>query len=158
MMVESTWANMKILGLVLGIATTVLAMAAAGVVIGAVTNPPLNTGMVIRLAIGVVILGLCWYLPGSTAKAIIKEIRRQNGGKPVEGVALFGDVILSNMGDREAYSYERIRKVVALKYSYVIYIDKRISIPVVRDGFTKGDFASFKQFLREKRPDLKIPE
>ena len=158
MMVESTWANMKVLGLILGIGTTVLAMAAAGVAIGAVMNPPLNTGMVVRIAIGVAILVLCWRMPGSTAKAILKEIRKQNGGRPVEGAALFGDVILSNMGDQEAYTYDRIRKVASLRHSYVIYIDKRISIPVVRNAFTKGDFDSFKKFLREKRPDLKIPE
>lgn len=158
MMVESTWANMKALGIILGIASTVLAMAAAGTIITGVMNPPMDTSTLLKLAIGVVILILLWRLPGSTAKAILSEVIKQNGGKNPECVALFGDVILSNMGDQEGYGYERIRKVASLKHSYVIYIDKRISIPVTRDGFTKGDFASFKAFLREKRPDLKIPE
>lgn len=158
MMVESTWANMKLLGLILAIATTIFAMAVAGVAISAVMYPPLNTSMVLRLAIGLAALVLCWRLPGSTARAIMKEIKKQNGGRPVEGAALFGDVIVSNMGDQEPYDYSRIRKVVSLKHSYVIYIDKRVSIPVVRDAFVKGDFDSFKKFLREKRPDLKIPE
>lgn len=158
MMVESTWANMKGLGIILAIATTILAMAAAGTIIGGILNPPFDTSMLLRLAIGIVILLLLWRLPGSTAKSILNEISKQNGGKPIECAALFGDIILSNMGDQEGYDYSRIRKVVSLKHSYVIYIDKRISIPVTRDGFTKGDFASFKAFLREKRPDLKIPE
>ena len=30
--------------------------------------------------------------------------------------------------------------------------------PLSYDGFTKGTFSEFKQFLRTKRPDLKIPE
>lgn len=157
MMVESTWANMKGLGIGLAVATTILAMAAGGTIIGGMMNPPIETSMLIRLAIGVVILVLLWRLPGSTAKSILKEIIRQNGGQNPECVALFGDLILSNMGDQEGYGYERIRKVVSLKHSYVIYIDKRVSIPVTRDGFTKGDFESFKAFLQEKRPDLKIP-
>ena len=158
MMVESTWANMKFLGFVLGLATTVLVMAAAGSIIGGIMNPPMDTTMLIRLAIGVVIIALLWRLPGSTAKAILKEVIKQNNGTNPECVALFGDLILSNMGDQEGYDYSRIRKVVSLKHSYVIYIDKRVSIPVTREGFTKGDFAAFKAFLKEKRPDLKIPE
>ena len=157
MMVESTWANMKILGIILGIATTILVMAAAGTVITGIMNPPIDTSMLLRLAIGVVILALLWRLPGSTAKSILAEVIKQNGGQNPECVALFGDFVLSNMGDQEGYGYERIRKIVSLKHSYVIYIDKRISIPVTRDGFTKGDFEGFKAFLKEKRPDLKIP-
>ena len=158
MMVESTWANMKGLGIGLGIATTILAMAAAGTLISGILAPPVNTGMLVRLAAGVIVLFFLWRLPGSTAKSILAELIRQNGGQNPECVALFGDLILSNMGDQEGYDYSRIRKVVSLKHSYVIYIDKRISIPVTRDGFTKGDFESFKAFLKEKRPDLKIPK
>ena len=157
MMVESTWSNMKGLGIILAVATTVFAMAAGGTIIGGIVNPPINTTMLIRLAIGAVILAFLWRLPGSTAKTVLAEIIKQNGGKNPECVALFGDLILSNLGDREGYDYSRIRKVVSLKHSYVIYIDKRISIPITREGFIKGDFESFKAFLKEKRPDLKIP-
>ena len=158
MMIESTWANMKALGIALGAATTVLAMAAGGTLISAVINGNLSTSTIISLICGAVLVILLWRLPGSTAKGILKEIIKQNGGNAPECVALFGDLILSNMGDQEGYDYSRIRKVVSLKHSYVIYIDKRSSIPLSRDGFTKGDFAAFKAFLKEKRPDLKIPE
>ena len=158
MLVESTWANMKALGLILGIATTVLAMAAGGALIGAVTGGTLKTSTLVSMACGAVLLVFLWRLPGSTARAIMKEVSKQNKGEIPECVALFGDLILSNMGDQEGYDYSRIRKIVSLKHSYVIYIDKRVSIPVTRDGFTRGDFAAFKAFLKEKRPDLKIPE
>jgi len=158
MIVESTWANMKGLGIALGVGITVLAMAAAGTIIGGIMHPPIDTSMLIRLAIGVVIVVLLLRLPGSTAKSILREIIKQNNGQNPECIALFGDLILTNMGDPEGYTYDRIRKVVSLKHSYVVYIDKRVSIPVTRDGFTKGDFEGFKAFLKEKRPDLKIPE
>ena len=158
MLVESTWANMKGLGIVLAVATTVLAMGAGGTLISAIVGGTLKTSSLVSMACGVVLLVFLWRLPGSTARSIMKEVIKQNNGEVPECVALFGDVILSNMGEQEGYSYERIRKVAALKHSYVIYIDKRVSIPVTREGFVKGDFASFKAFLREKRPDLKIPE
>ena len=158
MLVESTWANMKGLGIALAVATTVLAMAAGGNIISAIVGGGVDTKSLISMGCGAILLVFLWRLPGSTAKSIMKEVVKQNNGDVPECVALFGDVILSNMGDQEGYAYSRIRKVVALKHSYVVYIDKRISIPVTRDGFTKGDFESFKAFLREKRPDLKIPK
>ena len=158
MLVESTWANMKALGIILAVATTVFAMGAGGTVISAVIGGTLKTSTLVSVLCGAVLLVFLWRLPGSTARNILKEVLKQNNGQNPECVALFGDIILSNMGEQEGYDYSRIRKVVALKHSYVIYIDKRVSIPVTRDGFTKGDFAAFKAFLREKRPDLKIPE
>lgn len=158
MLVESTWANMKGLGIILAVATTVLAMGAGGNLLSAIVGGTVSTSSLISMACGVVLLVFLWRLPGSTARSIMKEVVKQNNGQIPECVALFGDVILSNMGEQEGYDYSRIRKVVALKHSYVVYIDKRVSIPVTRDGFVKGDFASFKAFLREKRPDLKIPE
>lgn len=158
MLVESTWANMKGLGIILAVATTVLAMGAGGNLISAIVGGTVETSSLISTACGVVLLIFLWRLPGSTARSIMKEVVKQNNGNVPECVALFGDVILSNMGEQEGYAYSRIRKVVSLKHSYVVYIDKRVSIPVTRDGFVKGDFASFKAFLREKRPDLKIPE
>ena len=75
-----------------------------------------------------------------------------------ERVSLAADRILSNLGDPDGYAYDRITAVKSMKHCYVIYIDKKKSIPVLRDGFTRGDFESFKAFLKTKRPDLKIPK
>lgn len=158
MLVETTWANSKALSIILAVATTVLAMGAGGNLIGALINGTVDAKSLISLVCGAILLVFLWRLPGSTARSIMKEVVKQNNGDVPECVALFGDLILSNMGDQEGYDYSRIRKVVALKHSYVIYIDKRVSIPVTRDGFVKGDFESFKAFLHEKRPDLKIPK
>ena len=158
MLVESTWANMKGLALILAIATTVFAMGAGGTLIGAIINGTVGTSTLISTLCGAVVLVFLWRLPGSTARNILKEVKKQNNGENPECVALFGDVILSNMGEQEGYDYSRICKVVSLKHSYVIYIDKRVSIPVTRDGFVKGDFESFKAFLQEKRPDMKMPK
>ena len=40
----------------------------------------------------------------------------------------------------------------------VLGVHKNMMLFIAVDGFTKGTFSEFKQFLREKRPDLKIPE
>lgn len=54
--------------------------------------------------------------------------------------------------------YSAITAVKRLKYTYELKLDKTRAVYIVPEGFTKGTFESFNQFLREKRPDLKIPE
>ena len=54
--------------------------------------------------------------------------------------------------------YRKIVRVLRLKHSYVLMIGKRNGVMLDPKGFTKGAFEEFKHFLREKRPDLTIPE
>ena len=54
--------------------------------------------------------------------------------------------------------YETIVRVVRLKHSYVLMNSRRTGIMLDTSSFTKGTFEEFKQFIRTKRPDLKIPE
>lgn len=54
--------------------------------------------------------------------------------------------------------YRKFCRIVHLKHSYVLMMGKRNGLMIDPDGFTKGTFAEFKQFLREKRPDLNVPE
>ena len=54
--------------------------------------------------------------------------------------------------------YAQIQRVLHLKYSYELIKRKNERIVVAPGSFTKGTFAEFKQFLRQKRPDLLIPE
>lgn len=71
----------------------------------------------------------------------------------------FGDSIEINQGNIRVYwAYSEISQVRHLKYSYELMKNKRMGIMLDPDGFTKGTFKEFKQFLRGKRPDLKIPE
>ena len=57
-----------------------------------------------------------------------------------------------------AVEYRKIRRVVHLRHSYVLMIGRRNGVILDPNTFTKGTFAEFKQFFREKRPDLTIPE
>ena len=63
-------------------------------------------------------------------------------------------------GEKEEFAidYEHISRVVHLKYSYALMLSKQIGIYFDPSGFTKGTFEEFKEFLRNKRPDLRIPE
>ena len=71
----------------------------------------------------------------------------------------FGDNIEIRQGNIRTYwEYTEINQVVRLKYHYELLKDKRIGIMLDPDTMTGGTFAEFKQFLREKRPDLNIPD
>jgi hypothetical protein len=54
--------------------------------------------------------------------------------------------------------YRKIVRVVRLKHSYLLMTSRRTGVLLDPNGFTKGTFEEFKQFLRQKRPDLTIPE
>ena len=71
----------------------------------------------------------------------------------------FSDNIEIRQGNIRTYwEYTEINRVERLKYHYELLKDKRIGIMLDPDTMTGGTFEEFKQFLREKRPDLKIPE
>ena len=71
----------------------------------------------------------------------------------------FGDKIIIETPDcTSTIEYRKIEKILSLKYGYVI-CDKKPSFFILsRGGFTKGTFEEFKQFLREKCPELTVPE
>ena len=94
----------------------------------------------------------------------------------VEATTQFGDKIVYTLHGAETctYNYDALRKVVSAKGSYVLYfkmkvavasvtqgktdyVTKKSAISLNRDGFTQGDFESFKKFLAEKCPNVKIP-
>ena len=71
----------------------------------------------------------------------------------------FGENIEVRQGNIRVYwEYTEINQVVRMKYHYELLKDKRMGIMLDPDTLTGGTFEEFKQFLREKRPDLKIPE
>ena len=71
----------------------------------------------------------------------------------------FGDKIIIETPDcTSTIEYRKIEKILSLKHGYVI-CDKKPSFFILsRDGFTKGTFEEFKRFLREKCPEVTIPE
>lgn len=106
-----------------------------------------------------VVFGSLYFLPDFYAWCSFRNVKKQNDGVLPETVVTFADTIEIHEGMVHiTIEYRKIQKVVRLKHSYVLMNSKRSGIMLCEDGFTKGNFSEFKQFLREKCPDLKIPE
>ena len=110
------------------------------------------------LWMGIVFIAL-YFLPNYYAWATLRNTKKQNDGVLPETVVTFGETIEIHEGMVHlTIEYRKIERVVRLKNSYILMNGKRTGIIIDPNGFTKGTFSEFKQFLREKRPDLKIPE
>ncbi len=106
-----------------------------------------------------VLMVACHFLPNLVAWIHLRERKRKNGGQLPTGQICFGEEIEdTSPGQRLILSYDRIEKIVHLKHSYVLMIDKRTGILLDTNSFTKGSFPELKQLLREKCPKLLIPE
>ena len=109
------------------------------------------------------VLGICMlvvaFLPHLYAWSLIKNAKKQNDGVLPQTIVFFGDTIEMHEGMVHlTIEYRKIVKVIHLKHSYMLMIGKRNGVMLDPDGFTKGSFEEFKQFLRVTRPDLHIPE
>ena len=98
-----------------------------------------------------------FFIPHMIAWARCKVCKKQNGGKMPETIITVSDAIeyqehLWNM----RFEYADLTGTLRLKHSYKLRFTGRRSLLVNPNGFTKGTFEDFKQFLREKRPDLVI--
>ncbi len=112
---------------------------------------------VLQLGNCTVCLIFSWTIPSISANTVLNKIQKANGNGKTESVVWFGDWIETNheSGGIVKFDYSQIRRVYALKSSYAIKIGNQ-AIILDRDGFTKGTFKEFKQFLKEKCPDLKV--
>ena len=106
-----------------------------------------------------VIFSLLQFLPNLYAWSSRRQGKKQNDGILPETHITFGDTIEMYEGMIHiTVEYRKILRVVRLKHSYVLMIGKRNGVMLDPNGFTKGTFSEFKQFLREKCPEIKIPE
>lgn len=103
---------------------------------------------------------LLFFLPWYISWNALRTSKRNNDGViPETRITVNEDRIDVDEGwVHFTLEYRKFRRVVHLKHSYVLMIGRRSGLMIDPDGFTKGTFAEFKQFLREKRPDLNIPE
>ena len=94
----------------------------------------------------------------STKLAMLRS-KKHFGGIIPETVARFGERIETTYCTAEnALDYTQIRQVFCFEDGYAILFNNRRVLFLSYCGFTKGTFEGFKEFLREKRPDLMIPE
>lgn len=100
-----------------------------------------------------------WLLPAIRARKALKRERAFYNGTIPPQVYTFGEQIIGqNVNSSRTWEYYQMTKVFSLRHSYVLHFADKSIVILDRNGFTIGDFAEFKQFLRYKRPDLKIPE
>ena len=108
---------------------------------------------------GLVLL-LLFFMPWYISWNALRSSKRSNDGViPETRIAVNEDRIDVDEGCVHfTLEYRKFCRVVHLKHSYVLMIGRRSGLMIDPDGFTRGTFTEFKQFLREKRPDLNIPE
>ena len=114
--------------------------------------------LLMLICLGLAFLALS-FMPHWFAWLSRRQSKKQNDGVLPETVLAFGDT--SEMYEGMVHITVEYRKIVAvrrLKYSYVLMIGKKNGVMLDPNGFTKGTFAEFKQFLREKCPEVTIPE
>ena len=144
-------------------------------------GPRIPTVFVCAVVFAAVIIYLCWvglwermrtfviillvfeiavfFLPHILAWARCKVGKKQNAGKIPEVVITASEAIEYHEGTWSGrFEYTELIGAVRLKHSYKLRFAERKSLLLDPNGFTKGTFSEFKQFLREKRPDLEIPE
>ena len=115
--------------------------------------------MITVLCISVACAILVVVMPDWTVARSQKQIAKRNGGVRPETVVTCSEIIELHEGMVHlTIEYHQIQKVVHLKHSYVLMLGKTNGVIIYPDCFTKGTFEEFKQFLREKRPDLTVPE
>lgn len=100
-----------------------------------------------------------FFLPYLAAWSSFRNGKKQNDGVIPETIITFGENIELHEGMVHiTVEYRKIVRVVRLKHSYMLMIGKRNGVILDPNGFTKGTFEEFKQFLRSKRPDLVVLE
>ena len=120
------------------------------------------TGMVfafVTVVINLTAMYLLWFSTSMVIKKTVGYFREFTGGQSAELTYCFGDTIqVLCDGKTMELSYKQITMVDVFADHVVLGIQKNMMLFIAVDGFTKGNFSEFKQFLRTKRPDLKIPE
>ena len=121
-----------------------------------------NTGRstYLYLAIFYALMAAWYYLrPLRMAKKAYESYVKYNDGIMPLTTVCFGDqIVFQGQGGSSAANYDKIKKIHFVKEGLMMDMqEKRIHFSAI-DQFTKGSMQELKQFLRQKRPDLKIPD
>ncbi len=143
----------------LGKVWKVLMILLAGMTVLFLLGSLMDTYYLSDAVMSVVVLLAFFLLPEFAAWETLRQQKKKSGGNLLAYQVCFGDEIVdTSPGQQMILSYDRVERVVHLKHSYVLMIDKRTGILLDINGFTKGSFPEFKQLLREKCPNLLIPD
>lgn len=99
----------------------------------------------------IIIISTTLLSPYLTIKQIKDNDRQIHGGQKMLTKTQFGKVIQITEGTFSlTVNYTQIIEIYELKSVYVMMFGKRNGIVIAPDAFTKGDFESFKVFIRKK--------
>ena len=177
MMTESVRSNRKVFVTLSRIPVAITGLGIVSILARAAIQAYLDLPMLLRWTIfGLLFLRIAT-TPRRTARRVIRNYKGMYKVDAVEATTQFGDKIVYTLQGTDPceHDYTCIKKVISAKQSYILCFQKRVAVDSVtqgktnyvkkkgtillsRDGFTQGDFESFKKFLAEKCPDVKIPE
>ena len=118
----------------------------------------LSKDKIIAIAVFAVLITCVWLLPLVRAKRIANKFGEHKSDKPREYEIHFGETIKCFGKETVELFYQQISGVTCLSECIAVDIAKNRVLYVSNNGFTKGTFEEFKQFLREKCPNVTIPE
>ena len=176
-MTESVRSSRKTFVTISRIPVAVTALGILSILARAVVRQEFDLPMLLRWTIfGLLFLRIAT-TPRRTARRVIKNYKGMYKVDAVEATTQFGDKIVYTLQGTDPceHDYACIKKVISAKNSYILCFKKRVAVESMtqgktsyttkkgtillsRDGFTQGNFESFKKFLAEKCPDVKIPE
>ena len=176
-MAEGVRTNRKVFSTVSLIPTIITSLGILSILARAVVQSYLDLPMLLRWTIfGLLFLRIAT-TPRRTARRVIRNYKGMYKVDAVEATTQFGDKIVYTLQGTDPceHDYACIKKVISAKQSYILCFKKRVAVESMtqgktsyttkkgtillsRDGFTQGDFESFKKFLAQKCPDVKIPE
>ena len=177
MMTESVRSNRKIFVTLSRIPVVITGLGIVSILARAAIQAYLDLPMLLRWTIfGLLFLRIAT-TPRRTARRVIRNYKGMYKVDAVEATTQFGDKIVYTLQGTDPceHDYACIKKVISAKQSYILCFKKRVAVESMtqgktsyttkkgtillsRDGFTQGDFESFKKFLAQKCPDVKIPE
>ena len=176
-MTESVRSNRRTFVVLTMVPLVITALGMVSILARAAIQSYLDLPMLLRWTIFFLLFLRITTAPRRTARRVLKDFKRIYKVEQVECTTQVGDTIVYTLqgSDPCEYEFDCIKKVVSAKQSYLLcfkkrvvaevdssgkphYINKKGNLILTREGFTKGDFESFKAYLREKCPNVKIPE
>lgn len=123
----------------------------------------MQNGIIGNVGYSMLIISTCMlvfsFLPHWYAWNVLKHSKKQNDGAIPETVITFGDIIEMDEGMVHlTIEYRKIVRTIRLKHSYMLMMGSRNGVMIDLNCFTKGTFKEFKQFLREKCPNVTVVE
>lgn len=110
-------------------------------------------------AVYILFAGLIWLCPiWFGTRAYQNKLKYYDGVMP-ESTVRFGDqIVIADVDSTHTIPYDKLTRLCFMKNGIAFVLGKQKMIGIPNETFTKGSLQELKQFLREKRPDLKIPE